>query len=516
MELKKQMIHMEREFPLTSSQFVLDEDFIIPDSNPDVTSILLDKGEVILEDVRCMEQHALVKGRLIYHILYKSDDGTRLLNRLEGFLPFEEPLYMDGLKSMDNISTFLTLEDLSINIINSRKLNLRGLINISAQKNELYDEEIPTELLEEDTAECHYSTGELLELAVLKKDICRIKEEVELPKHHPNISAILWSEVFPGEIEILPTDEQLSVKCNLQIFVLYRSEGEDASIQSYETSVSYNSQLECNGSNASYIPSILYNVTHCNLEMRPDYDGEMRKLGLDMVLDLNIRLFKESAFSALSDVYDTNYDFYPTKKIASLKKLCLNNNSQYKLTATFPAPEDAPAILQLCHFTGQLQTEEPRFTADGLEVCGALLLQILYVTGLDDNPYHAITHSIPFSHFIEVPGATEASVFDVQSHLEKLSITVNNSNEMELRATLSFKTFVYDNFEAEFLTEIEKREISEETKNSLPGMVIYCVKEGDTLWDIGKKYYVSVASIMQQNDLTTSRIYPGDKLFIIK
>ncbi|MBR2401634.1 MAG: LysM peptidoglycan-binding domain-containing protein, partial [Lachnospiraceae bacterium] len=38
----------------------------------------------------------------------------------------------------------------------------------------------------------------------------------------------------------------------------------------------------------------------------------------------------------------------------------------------------------------------------------------------------------------------------------------------------------------------------------------------DTLWQIGKKYYVPVERIKELNGLTTDEIMPGDKLLIVK
>ena len=46
------------------------------------------------------------------------------------------------------------------------------------------------------------------------------------------------------------------------------------------------------------------------------------------------------------------------------------------------------------------------------------------------------------------------------------------------------------------------------------GDIKYIVKRGDNLWDISKKYRVSVQAIMRRNNLRTSRIDVGDKLII--
>ena len=51
---------------------------------------------------------------------------------------------------------------------------------------------------------------------------------------------------------------------------------------------------------------------------------------------------------------------------------------------------------------------------------------------------------------------------------------------------------------------------------NLPGMAVYMVKEGDNLWNIGKKYYVPVDSLRELNQLDSDEVKPGQKLLIVK
>jgi LysM repeat protein len=42
----------------------------------------------------------------------------------------------------------------------------------------------------------------------------------------------------------------------------------------------------------------------------------------------------------------------------------------------------------------------------------------------------------------------------------------------------------------------------------------YTVKRGDTLWDIAKKYNVSVSQLKNWNNMRSVRIRPGDRIRI--
>ena len=51
---------------------------------------------------------------------------------------------------------------------------------------------------------------------------------------------------------------------------------------------------------------------------------------------------------------------------------------------------------------------------------------------------------------------------------------------------------------------------------ALPGIVVYIAQDGDSLWSIGKKYYVPVARIKEMNDLASEEVKRGDKILVVK
>lgn len=516
MELSKQTVHMEMEYPSVSSQFVLEEDLIIPDQKPDILKVLLKKSDVIQEEIRILENHMIFKGKLNYCILYKSDNNPDYLCSVTGSLPLEEQLFMEGLNSNDSVNTQLMLEDFDVNIINSRKLNLRALLRISANKTELYDEEIATGLETNESVETHMEDKELLELCVLKKDICRIKEELELPKNYPNVAKSLWKSISLGNMEIKPTDDALSIQADISVFFLFIGEGEDQPIRYIEKIIPYQSTLECNNSSSGMIPKIAYHISHCEAEIRPDFDGEERILGIDMVLDLSIRLFRENTIPMLRDVYGTRHDYHAITKSANTMKLCVNNSSQYSLSAKAKLSEGVPGVMQLCYSHGFLKLDDPKIVDTGIEMCGILQAQILYITQEDSAPYASFTEEIPFSYVIEAPDIKKTSRFFIDSHLEQLNINMINGTEMEIRAGISFKTFVYEYDDCELITDVKMNEMNPLVMNALPSIIVYFVKPGDSLWSIGKEYYTTVADIKEQNNLTSDLIHLGDRLFIIR
>ena len=66
------------------------------------------------------------------------------------------------------------------------------------------------------------------------------------------------------------------------------------------------------------------------------------------------------------------------------------------------------------------------------------------------------------------------------------------------------------------IDKVEVQPLDMEKVRSMPGITVYMVKPGDTLWDIAKKFYTTVEEICVRNDLENGEIEQGQPLLLIK
>ena len=181
MELIKKNIHMDRIKCKASTQITMEDDINITDSRPDVYQLIEEQGEVVIDEIRAVQDHVYVKGKLEFSVLYLSDDDVRRPASMQGSIPFDEQIYMEGVAPTDSVSIKKDLEDLSVGMINSRKLSVQSLIRLGLYVEELYDEEAAVELSSAEPVEFRQKTINLASLAIQKKDIFRIREEMDIP-----------------------------------------------------------------------------------------------------------------------------------------------------------------------------------------------------------------------------------------------------------------------------------------------------------------------------------------------
>ena len=225
MELIKRNIHMDRLRAEAVTQFTLEDDVNIPENKPDVNALNLEKAELIIDEIKPGTDSVTVRGRMAYVVLYHTVEEGSSLVVLEGKLSFDEKINLRGAMPTDSVTVEGEVEDLTISMINSRKLNVQSLVTLSAQVEEIYDEEAPVAVHGDEKTEYRKMPLELAQIAISKNDIFRLKEEITLPSNYPNIFQILWDNVSLGDVEFKVMEEKLTISGDVHLFVLYEGEG---------------------------------------------------------------------------------------------------------------------------------------------------------------------------------------------------------------------------------------------------------------------------------------------------
>ena len=181
MDFVKKILHQISRKSEAVSQITFDEDYNVPDARPDVGRMIQKKGEVTIGDVQISEGKARVFGGLAFHLLYVSDGERRRICQLSGELPIDETIHLDGLTGGDKVCITWEVEDLNMHLINSRKLGVRAIVTLHAWIEELCDLAVPMEIRGESDVAVKRQEYRVVELAVQKKDVLRVKKELTIP-----------------------------------------------------------------------------------------------------------------------------------------------------------------------------------------------------------------------------------------------------------------------------------------------------------------------------------------------
>lgn len=519
--------------------------------------VILSSGDIQIESVKNQSERVLVKGKLNFQILYRKAEGG--FQTMAGHIPFEEPINISGLEEKDYLGISWDLEDLTASMINSRKVSVKAIVTLVIRVETLYDAEAAVDVVESNmdrrdesgwntgdmdgggwTASRYDSEGyneknvqepagaeasggmEILRrqadvavIAVRRKDTYRIKEDISLSGSKPSIEQILWSEIRLRGTTTKPLDGRVHVEGEVMIFAIYTGEGENIPVQWLEESIPFAGEVELPESVEGMVPSISVRLVHKELEAKPDYDGEMRDLELDAVLELDMKLYEEQQIELLGDFYSNSRELELESGEVFFDRLLSKNTGKCRIAEKVDL-KSGDRVLQICHNDGTVKIDDVEIQEDSLQIDGVLEVSLLYLTSDDSEPVRAETALIPFHYEAETPGITPDSVYQLNTVLEQMTAVMAGGDMVEIKGVISLDILVLQPVKEPVILGVKESPLDLEKLQELPGITGYIVQPGDRLWDIAKRFHTTRKQVIEANGLPGEQVRPGDRLILVK
>lgn len=534
MQLNKIKLHSCTTFASAQSQITLDDDYNVPDYRPDIVKVLKEKGELHFDEAKAAAGAAWLKGRLVFRVLYRSDQENGKISCLKGEIPFQEKLNMDGVQEYDVIQASGEIEDLTIGVIHSRKISVRAVILLKTEEPREKEDELCVGIEADDGCEKRYRNTNILQLLCMKRDQCRQKSEITLPSSKPNVQEILWKSLEIRNLDTKMGQDGVKLSGEVLISVLYQEEEETDRVQWYEMVIPLDCGVECDaGTEADIIYKVKARPASMELEVKPDYDGEERVLVLELVMNLDIRVWKEQEISMLEDVYSLKKEIIPVCTGVTLHHISVKNDSQCRLNEQMELAESQEKILQICSCEGTVHLESTELTEQGVRAEGILVTELLYITTDDQMPIGSAREIYPFEQLIEIPQQTARTERNKPEELEalerknklqteldcrisQLSAVMLDQDHVEIKAVIGLDLLAFEQEQIDNITDTREEPLDMEQLQKRPGLVGYIAKDGDSLWSIAKENHTTVEDILRDNHRTDEDLRRGEKILIVK
>lgn len=514
MEFNQTQMNVSVTKSLKTVQNTLETDLNVPDTKQDVDKLIETRGEVVLLEAEALVDKIRLSGELKTHILYAMQGGG--MSCFSHSFPFEEEIYMEGVLPEDTIKAEGDLEDLTISIINSRKLAVKSLISFLIRSIDVDMIEGAEEVVGEDGVQVLRKAQRMTGLVVNKKDMVRLKDEVTIPANKPNVAEVLWERLSIRNPEVRLGKEKISIKGELLFFALYKGEEENIPYQNMEWELPFETDLPCRECDSGMIDNIKMKLGGSQIDVKPDVDGEQRIISIECSLDLDIRIYEEKEINFIVDLYAPMKKWELIENNFTFENLLIRNNSRTRINRMIQIQGKGASLLQICHADGTVKIDETEYTENGIQAEGVLAVTILYISGDDRYPINSFSTMVPFSHLIEAPGLQKEDIYELTGSVEQLTAVMIDSNEIEIKAEVSLDTIAFKRQTGKAIIDAKELPFDEEAFGKLPGMVLYIAKKGDTLWNIAKKYDTTMQHLMELNDLEAEEIKGGERIFIAK
>lgn len=497
-------------------QITIDEDINVQDIKPDIDKILQSNSMINILSNDVYDGRVIIKGEFKYQMLYLPLNDSKPVHNMTGSIPFEEIINMDGVSKKDNIKTEYTIEELKINTINTRKVSVKVLVQMKVIVDEKNDFYVPIDIIGLEDIQKKSEDVSMCRLQASKKEIYKIKDELALPSSKPNIMEILWYDKSIKNKDIRLLDDKINVKGIISLATLYLGESGENNLEFVEHEIPFNGIIECEDIREEMYSDIDMKIVDDKLQIRPDLDGEERVLAVEIVTQMDIKVYSEEDNNIITDVYSLSNELNMVKEQVEYQSLLCKNLSQCKIKETVTIEETEPNILQIYYATGDVNIDNIDILEDKLEVEGVAFCKIMYVAADDNIPINVYETILPFNQVIDAEGIKDLNNLVIRPSLNYINCTMLGEKEVEIKCSVMMDTIVFESKGLEIISGVSQEELDYKKIQDMPSVVGYIVKDQESLWDIAKHYYTKVEDIMNINQLETDQVKKGDKLIIVK
>ena len=512
MELTKIKLHSCQEKGKAASQITLDDDYNVPDYRPDIVKVLKENGELKFDEVKPAAGAVWIKGKLVFKVLYRSDQENGKISCLRGEIPFQEKLNLEGVTEYDKVKTD--------GVIHSRKLSIRAVIVLKASAEEEVEKEIASHAEEACGCEQRSRQANVLQLLFSNRDICRQKSEVVLPSSKPNVQEILWKSMELRNVNTHLNADGIKLSGEILLSVLYSEEEETDRIQWYETIVPLDCGVACEAGELAALENVIYKIkaepVSKEMEVKPDYDGEERMLVMELVLSLDIRFWREEEIELLEDLYSLKKKLTPVCEETTLDRILVKNDSQCRLTERMELMENQEKILQICSCEGKARLERINMQETGVLAEGIFCVELLYITTDDSMPIGVLKEIYPFEQLVEIPENTQNARVELDCGVNQLSAVMLDQEHVEIKSVVGLNLLALATEPISNIAEVKEEELDMEELRRRPGLIGYITKDGDMLFQIAKENHTTIAEIMKNNQRKEEILHKGEKILIVK
>ena len=241
----------------------------------------------------------------------------------------------------------------------------------------------------------------------------------------------------------------------------------------------------------------------------------MRQIEVDAIAELDVRLYEEKELELLADLYSTNREVTLEIGKACFDQILTHNAGKCRVAEKLDLGKIGK-VLQICHSSGSVKLDAVEPGEEVLSIDGALEVQLLCLTDEDDQPIQSVTELFPFHYDASAPGIHPDSIWYLDSNTEQLTAVMNGGNLAEIKAVVNLDVLILQPVTCPVIERVQVEEADRKKMRELPGIVGYLVQEGDTLWEIAKRFHTTPESIVEGNGLNSDEVRAGDCLILVK
>jgi len=508
-EVTTDNIFIQKPVKTSKVKSIVSTDVIVPDTKPDAFNILQVNAIASVNEKTVMKDTVTISGNVDYTVLYTGGKDEPELNNIICQAPFTQQIPVKGVKNDMPNYVYADVTHVEFHIQNSRKINLKSVINFELSLVESKEYNAVTEINSSADVQCMKESIKHMNMTICQESKFFVEEDIYIKNFYEE-EKILKIDCKINSNEIKIVNNKVIAKGSLDTDILYTCEGD---VCHQESEIPFTEVIDVENIYPEVTSDIVYKLN--SLQYNTEVVNEETYIRLTAEISAFIKGYSVCEYEVISDAYSPDYKFEVNQKNINLMNIREIINNTYQVKEQFSLAESSPSVVKIYNIS--LKPEVDDVTAyDGYLVAeGNIISNILYLTEDTNLPVYSYEASIPFSFKIKQKDTGPNDIYDINVKLENSSFVIKSDKTIEIRANVATCVKVFSEYEKQIIDFMKLYEDEPLKKDNQSGITVYFADKGEKLWDIAKKYKSTTDEITAINSLEDKYVLRERRQLII-
>ncbi|MPQ43009.1 DUF3794 and LysM peptidoglycan-binding domain-containing protein [Clostridium tarantellae] len=511
LDIIKENIELEKSLGENILDTPFREDYLIPDTHPDVYKILSINVKPVIISREVQIDRVLLETQVEFDVIYlaKEENGVGVNNvcykeKISNFID------VTGAEHRMLCDAECELEHINTNIINERKINIEAYFRTKCTvfKSEIF--EFVKDIDGAGDLQVKKKQDRIQKNIVNKSIDMTGKSQIKIPMDKPQVGKIMKCSYIPHKKETKLFEDKMQTSCWVKVDLVYRAY-ESNELVVVEEEIILSNEEEVLGLTNDMSALSDFRILNCEQRISQDDLGESRIIDVEVTVETDVKVSKEEVIEVIDDAYSPTQNITLNKEIYRMNITIGEGNSESIIKDNIYLENSDLDPIQLIDSQGKIVSLEGKLTDGKVIIEGIINVDTIYKSSDEIMPLGSISGEIPFGCTIEIPNAKEGMGCVIKGNIESIQSNIE-ANTIAVKTVVNCYAKVTDLIEKEYVKEVEYKEELPLKKASI---IIYVIQEGDTLWDLAKRYNTTIESITKLNDIENyENIEVGNKIII--
>lgn len=497
--------------PITINEVVYDSeveqpiecDVLLPDYCPDIIKILKCAVNGSVSSANMNGDRLTIDGIASVRVFYSAENNS--IRSTEYKIPFSKIIDLKNAPEMPIIVVNPTVGYINCRAVNQRRIDVRGAINLSVKIYANREDSILSDAqgagvqLRRKMINCTKITNHM-------RTFFPLEEELEIGYGKPPIGSIIRSDGKISVIDHKIVSGKVILKGDFNLLLTYIAL-DDGEIQTMQYSLPVSQIIDCTGVDENSICDILITTQGCDITPKMGEENEYTKIELSAKIDVCITVHENKELSVNIDSYSTQYESKCSKKEMAFVSLEQMIDETATLKNTLDLPENVDSIIDLWF---NIDSCKWSYNSGVIKI-EAKILVCMFARVVDAGPSY-FEQTLELVHEIKIKDAKNIR-FNPNISIISSDYSLNGSDKLDVRCDVRIKGCLYATVSYECISDIQIDENAQKQRGK-EKLYLYYADEGESIWDIAKKYNTSANDIWEENTIE-SDILPAKNMLII-